>query len=342
MANKEEVLKNLNRWYINFNYKRELENFRKRHSLDNPIVKRVQLEVTQKCNFNCLMCPRNLVDTSRDMSFEEFKIIVNKLPQSVETIIFHGLGENALHPNFYDMLFYLKEKDYIIEHFSNLSVLKKDALDFIDILYISLDDVDPSSLKKLRGNINPSLTFEKLFLFREETKKRNKPLNISISLSYINYKHLKEIYDFLDKFNIDLVQIQPITNNFPYNSKEFWTFEKFIEKNFEKVDWKRVAEIYLENDYNFNLLIWYPRKYMKGLCVWGFDHVYINKDGDIISCCRKVVRTIKFGNLLEKSFEEIFYSTKYNAFRKAHLEGKKLGFCDYCTQGWPLKYVKKS
>jgi len=75
------------------------------------------------------------------------------------------------------------------------------------------------------------------------------------------------------------------------------------------------------------IFIWYPRK-LKGFCAWGFSNFYINVNGELITCCKRVTRPLKFGNLKEVSFEEAYKNMEY--FRKAHLEGLPLPICEEC------------
>src|SRR3989304_4556679 len=63
-----------------------------------------QIEITNKCNFTCPMCPREIMDVPlTNMDFGLFKEVVRKL-SGVKDFILTGWGEPLLHPNFFEMV----------------------------------------------------------------------------------------------------------------------------------------------------------------------------------------------------------------------------------------------
>lgn len=60
--------------------------------------RQVQLEVTNRCNLDCPMCPREVMDIELEhMEWDTFRQVVDKL-HGDEDITLTGWGEPFLHP----------------------------------------------------------------------------------------------------------------------------------------------------------------------------------------------------------------------------------------------------
>jgi len=73
------------------------------------MYKKVYLEITNNCNLNCSFCIKNK-RKPKYMSFDEFKIILEKLEKHTKFLYFHILGEPLLHPNINEYIDYASNK----------------------------------------------------------------------------------------------------------------------------------------------------------------------------------------------------------------------------------------
>ena len=72
--------------------------------------KQVQIEVTNRCNMDCHMCPReDLAIELEHMDWDKFVKVVDQL-KFKEDITLTGWGEPFLHPRIFDMVEYCKER----------------------------------------------------------------------------------------------------------------------------------------------------------------------------------------------------------------------------------------
>jgi len=281
------------------------------------------------------MCPIHDIDVKKnDMSIEEFKFIIDNLPQTVDTINPTGLGESSLNKDFINMLKYAKSKNLVIDHTTNGSILKLEALHYIDNLSYSLDGITSDVLNNIRKNIKVDVAIDKLLSIKKyiSTNNLNTKLRINTAVNKLNYKDINNLYKFCDTESINL-NITPTVNNYNHNSHFFNEMEKSIAENSEVINWKEIAYNYINNDYNFKLEIWYPKREMKGYCTFNFRDIFINNQSEIISCCRRLARPEKFGNLKKMSISEIFNTNKMKKFKDAHLNGSKFELCDKCSYG---------
>jgi MoaA/NifB/PqqE/SkfB family radical SAM enzyme len=83
----------------------------KRHPLWGPFPLYAKIEIDQRCNLKCIMCFRESGITSNEfMTLEYFKDVVDKLGPGLCEVWPHGFGEPMIHPQFFEMMEYLKEK----------------------------------------------------------------------------------------------------------------------------------------------------------------------------------------------------------------------------------------
>ena len=110
----------------------------------------VQVGITNKCNFNCKMCPRAFLNVPyKDMDFELFKKIVARL-NGVYEINLSSWGETLLHPRIFEMIKYCKDLGFKTDFTSNGSLLSPSVADKLikaglDRISFSIDTLKPGS-----------------------------------------------------------------------------------------------------------------------------------------------------------------------------------------------------
>ena len=81
-------------------------------------------------------------------------------------------------------------------------------------------------------------------------------------------------------------------------------------------------------------MIGYPRKTLKGMCVFLFRDFQIDSQGNLILCCRTQANSIKFGNLKEENMCSILEKEEIKYIKKAHLKDLPYEICDRCSIGY--------
>jgi len=105
-----------------------------------------QIEITNRCNLTCEMCPRDHFNLSReDMPFDTFKEIVDRLGE-VKLLTLTGWGEPLVHPQLFEMITHCKQKGYTVKLTTNGTLLtpemqQKVRNSGLDEITISLDSV---------------------------------------------------------------------------------------------------------------------------------------------------------------------------------------------------------
>lgn len=83
----------------------------KRHPLWGPFPLYAKIEIDQRCNLKCIMCFRESgITQNKFMTLEGFKEIIDKLGPGLCEVWPHGFGEPMIHPQFFEMMQYVKDK----------------------------------------------------------------------------------------------------------------------------------------------------------------------------------------------------------------------------------------
>src|SRR5574337_1020300 len=109
---------------------------------------RIQIEITNRCNYTCGMCPRESFNLpEKDISLDLFQKIIDRL-ESRYNITLTGWGEPLLHQALMDMIVYTKGKRHNVGVTTNGLLLAPFIERFIktlDKLTVSLDSIEGSN-----------------------------------------------------------------------------------------------------------------------------------------------------------------------------------------------------
>ena len=154
------------------------QNLRLRPSITT--LRRVYIEVTNKCNLNCSTCMRNGWDVQYgSMSEATFERILLELKEFQEPpeLFFGGYGEPLSHPEVLEFVEHAKRRGYRISLITNGVLLTESIsrrlLDIgLDMLWVSLDGASPECYTDVRlGDCLP-LVIENLTRLRTEKYKK--------------------------------------------------------------------------------------------------------------------------------------------------------------------------
>ncbi|QOG12163.1 radical SAM/SPASM domain-containing protein [Arcobacter sp. FWKO B] len=341
MNNKIELRKNHLKWYTNFNKNfSELREETRNRFMNDKNLKVIQLEITKKCNYNCVMCANseyNQDEKSSDMSWDIFQNIIDNLPKSVETINLTSYGEATIHPLYKEMIQYIYNKNYKIDIFTNSILFDLNLLKYFNKVIFSYDAISENVFKQIRGIQNSTITAEniKKAVSLRNRYKLNTKISINMVCSYINWREGYNLMEFCEEAQVDELFITSVNNNFYYlNGDKFKKLETDLHKSIDEVNWDYFVETYESKDYNFPLYLWYPKRDMIGFCRFTFNEIMIDKNGNINLCCRSNNTVI--GNINDMSIEEAFEHPIMSNVRNAHYNFSKHPICSLCSDGYPI------
>ncbi len=307
----------------------------------------VQIEPTTRCNLNCVMCMRNYflkrkLMKNGDMSFENFRKILDKIP-STEELDIQGVGEPFLNKDIIKMIKYAKGKGirtYTVTNATLIGNIEKDIVKSgLDILKISFYGATTEVYEKIMINSKMKKVIEnvkRLDEAKNKYKSKTPVLELTVGCMHENLKDLPKLPKVAKDMGIKKLIIGEI---YGYGKPLVITdkVSKIIEKvkdNCKKFDLENVINIPNEvYDYTKN-------------CLWPWVATYITWDGYIKPCCsRPYFVNLKLGNILSENFEDIWNNKKYINFRIA-LKSKNVPFmcrgCQYDFTSFGVTNGKKS
>lgn len=233
-----------------------------------------EMEITVRigCKVNCKYCPQDKLLSKycgeRLMSFETFKICVDKLPEGT-TIIFSGFAEPFLNPACVDMILYAFETKRKVKLFTTLEGLTK--AQFERISKLNFDEVVLHLPDKNEfANITVDDKYIELLKLVIDSKKDNRERFIS----YANAQG--PVSEVILGWLCDKIRITGELNDRAGNLDN----EGLLTAN---VDLKKRRFCTRAISLNHNVLL---------------------PNGDVVVCCNDFGLTHKYGNLLQQNYED--------------------------------------
>ncbi|MBU1164966.1 SPASM domain-containing protein [Patescibacteria group bacterium] len=263
------------------------------------------------------------------LSLENFKIMLDKMP-FLEVLLLFNWGEPFLNPQFFDMIKYTKTKGLYALTYSNFS-FKKDYEFFkniiksgLDDLLISIDGTTQQNYEKFRKGGNLDLVFSNIKLFNKAKKE-------------LKCKRPRLYWHFtVDKFNEhEITQAKKIAKELKIKLilNHLIIYSKVNETDLEEIKRKRKYWLPKKRKYILKLNDVGPK--LNYRCPNLFSLVCFDAAGYAMPCRFLTDKNDAMGNLLENSFEEIWYGQKYlssrSLFTKNKYSKKVETVCDKCT-----------
>ena len=282
----------------------------------------VQIHLTDLCNLACRYCYYYAPDSpnrpsgKNHLAFDLFTKVVNDCVDiKVDTLYLSGQGDPTLHPRFYDMLQYLRDRPLSVTTYSNGTFPLERCRDILlgtDRIVINLGEADRASYRALQGRD----------LFVRVIK---------------NIRELARLKPELNpNFRIEVVFITTSLNE----ASRLRT-ENLVKKLGAHLLQQKVAEISQHNRH-----IMFPdqdRAEIEGdwpPCYHGWFYSAIKLNGDVNVCC--FLQRLTIGNVFKTSFKEVWGSDDYAHARGSALTGdpfKKYHECINCRVAWRNKEI---
>ena len=271
----------------------------------------MRFEITTKCNYNCIICPRDkLTRKIETMSFELFKKLLDKIlaeTDQYDTLTFPGLGEPLLDETLDKKIKYARKKEIknilILTNASLLSVERFKRLEDLGVtsIRVSFYGNDPISYMRVHGVKNKNIfwqvrdNLEKIASIKSKTK-------LLFTFNVIDGNNDGCVKDWIDywKDKVDLIEVWR-----PHNWVDGRKYRK-VQKNKLKTCGR-------------------PFK----------GPLQVQVDGTVNMCCFDFDGKLTLGDLKTQSLKEIFNSSLYKKIKECHLSGNYKGsglICENCDQ----------
>jgi len=291
------------------------------------------IETTNYCNMKCVMCPRTIYMTRKnvwinDEMFEKltdyiktyneqelndfFNWVEKDYKQSIgemsengfyfsivsNHLVLHGFGEPFLDKNLLSRI-ETCEKKKIPTYFSctpatmTVEKAEKAMLAGLGVLKFSLDALDEKKIQKIRG------------------KRANFSESVEKILHLVEFKKKNKLKTLLVPCMIDLA-MEESDKDMHKEFLDFWK-DKDVFAYIKSQDNRWLYE----NDEDLKSKSHYSRQY----CEYPWLSLSIMADGNVVPCTQISNNEIVLGNVNESSLEEIWNGPKYKELRKMHVTG---------------------
>ena len=252
--------------------------------------KRIYIEITNNCNLNCSFCSE-VLKSRRNMSSEEFDLILNKIKDYADFIYLHVKGEPLVH---------------------------KDIIEFIN----------KANEYNLKVNLTTNgVLFDKYAKELGKCKNLNK-INFSLHCENNKDNYLEDIFDnikYLSTNTTVIYRLWTLKNNeldekstkIVDKIKEYYNLSpETVDKIKNTTNIKISSTIYVDKDNEF---VWPTVNNHKsdGYCYGLNTHIAILVDGTVVPCCLDSNGVINLGNIFTDSLEDIINSDRYQNLLKS-------------------------
>ena len=301
-----------------------------------PRPKQVQIEVTNRCNMDCHMCPREDLDIELEhMDWDKFVKVVDQLTHQ-EDITLTGWGEPFLHPRIFDMIDYCKERSHMVSITSNGLFTKPEMVDQIlksgvNALTFSVDGIE--------GDVDDGHTNNEVFKNIEAIAagcaNGGPSLRLQSTLHEGCEKDLLDVIRYAAKIGAQIVNVGRLDRKYapdlkrPDEAEEeqiFDSADELARRVGVQLDWLQYAVSTGATRLIYKLLR--KKLHRSGqFCLKTFNYAYVSREGNVTPCC--LLPDVKMGSMLEEDIETIWQSDKFNGFRENFRE--TCGSCDLWT-----------
>ena len=250
------------------------------------------IELSSRCNLNCMMCPRTKLKRKLEtMSLDLIKILIDWLPGNAKAMLC-GLGEPLLNNGIFFLISSLKKRDIEVGITTNGLLLTENNIEKMIDSGISLIQVSFNGSTKeiydsiMRNSSFPTVIQNLLYLAKIKTPKLTVKLAITVQEQNKN----------------DIKNIQKIATEFG--------FDVFLRKQHS-----RAGAIPSES----------PQVVHSSGCGIFPKVTFIAANGDVLSCCQDLAGEFVLGNINHNTFASILE-------RKKHIIDQRRWFsiCKYC------------
>ncbi len=294
-------------------------------------LKKLYIELTNKCNLNCSICYRkSWKDELRDMDRGLFDKVCKEARdiKTLKSVVLGGIGEPTYSPLIYDAIRLFQDYDLTIT--TNGTLMDDDLIKLIvkhvNNIIVSIDGLK-DNLEKIRG-IDLNIVIDNIARIveeRERATKKRLALNIQFVASEDNIDDIFELIDLGKEMKVDGIIISNLLpQTLDYKGKIL--YKRYENKSLKNL-FQRLNSYALSKGIK-TVLPSYELKTERRCNFIEDDATYISSSGDIVPCYRlghtykeyvfgreKLVKKYTFGNLKSKDLMGIWNDEVFMKFR---------------------------
>lgn len=259
-----------------------------------------QIEISNACNFDCVMCPRTLHKRKNKKKFLDIdllkKMIIEDSFKGSYFVELHQAGEPLLHPDLGKIINLIKQTGVRVGLSTNGSLIHKKIEDLKNLDYITVSVDSLSHYTDIRVNGNQKKLISNILLLRKSIKAKIDLQIVELPGWEEEFKSVQSIFPEKDGFNV-----------------------RSVANSFLTVKQSDDAEVVSIQP-----------------CLNPWMSVSIHNNGDVVPCCFSFWDDIVFGNLYENTLREIWKGDGAKKLREQHTTKDYSLICKRCYMRSPV------
>lgn len=301
------------------------------------------LELTSKCNLNCVHCYEASDRNNISMSTEKILSLVDELVTEGVLSLYLTGGEAMLREDFSYIYEYIRKSGIIVGILSNGTTITDDKIQLFKkyppmMIDISIYGASEETYYKVTGKKG---IFNIFIDCLKKLKKNEIPFNLKTVVMKENLKDLDQMKHIAQYFDVPFkffTNIRPMNNGNKNPINHMLTVDEAIKAEFSD---KNLIDFYLNIENSKEHMTERKKVCNKYLCKIGQNGFFITHDGFLHGC----VRERKHGYNLEKQrFSEGWHNYIEKNFIEPRaekcflcVECKDMLYCDYCPAQFELE-----
>lgn len=292
----------------------------------NKPITYVYLETTNYCNLACSFCNRDeVIGALKHMPIEKFRTLMESIKHHpITEAKLMGMGEPMLHPKFDEVCKIFKEYfpkaflivatncQYNIGEGRPLRNRFQTALQYIDLLYFSIDGYD----KSYERDRSPA-KWSRLLSFLGDFKEMDRR-GCRVTCNYVvnpqNVSDIQRVSDeIVDGYGLEELRL---------NIAQDWSEDKSMPGGYTN------EQLQYLKSWGDNVKG--KSKWDYDECYWVNEGLYTTVEGNVKMCCLNTAAE-PFGNLFEESLDDIRNSEDFQNVKKGCNTNNPTSHCKNCS-----------
>ncbi|HOU52098.1 MAG TPA: glycosyltransferase [Smithella sp.] len=295
-----------------------------------PVI--LQIEPTNRCNLSCANCPRaerDLRRPFRDMTFEEFRFVIDDLEDSLMLLILWDWGEPLLNRDLPRMVRYATRKDIRTVTSTNGQLLSDEPYirtlleAGLSTLIIAVDSVEQDSYARFRkgGRLDHTISGIERVVGMKKALGAKTIINMRTVVSRYNEDRIEELRTLALQLGADHFSVKTLnpTVDTEFKDDELAPLNKVYRRYaYEEGSWTRVRKAHAP-------------------CFCTSMTATVQSNGNLVPCTYDFDGSLKIGNAFAQPVSRLWNSLEFRKLRQSiNHERKSLARCNCCNINFEL------
>lgn len=288
----------------------------------------ISFEPTTSCNLRCPECPSGLRSFTRPTGMLEeavFKKTIDELQDSLLYLLFYFQGEPFLHPQFLDLVQYASSRNIYTAtstnaHFLTDEIARSTVESGLDRLIISIDGTTQKTYQSYRvgGQLEKVLQGTgNILKWKKQLRSKTPHVIFQFLVVKPNEHQVADVKALAKELGVDEVKLKTAQiYDYQNGSDLIPTLDRY--SRYQKT---------VDGSYKI-------KSKLLNHCWKMWHSSVITWDGKVVPCCFDKDARHLMGAVGDQSFQTVWQSKSYQAFRSALLRSRsEMEMCKNCTEG---------